>query len=111
MGERTFLGEVEHLVLATTLRLGSDAYGASLIREIEERTGREIPTGTVYVTLDRLEEKGLLRSREADPEPGRGGRPRRTVALTNAGRIAVAQHRTALMRVWDGLENDLPETG
>jgi PadR family transcriptional regulator PadR len=109
MGERTFLGEVEHLVLASMLRLGEDAYGGSVIREIEARTGREVPAGTVYVTLDRLEEKGLLTSSQGVTEPGRGGRPRRMVALTKDGLAAVAEHRAALLRVWEGFEAELGE--
>ena len=59
MADRVFLGEFEHLVLAATMRL-DDAYGASLIREIEETTGRRVLAGSLYITLERLEKKGFL---------------------------------------------------
>ena len=108
MTERAFLGEFEHLVLAAALRL-EEGYGASLIREIEERTGRQVHAGSLYVTLDRLERKGLLSSRQGAADPERGGRPKRFVRPTPAGVRALAEQRTALLRVWDGIEDVLEE--
>ena len=99
----TFLGEFEHLVLATALRL-KDGYGAELVRELETRTGREVRGGALYATLDRLEQKGYLTSRMGDPDPRRGGRPKRFVEVTPDGVRALAEQRAALLRVWDGLE-------
>ena len=95
MGDRTFLGEFEHLVLAAALRLGENAYGAALMREIEERTGR---------TVQRLEEKGLVTCSLGETDEGRGGRPKRFVTPTPDGVRALAEHREALLRIWDGLE-------
>jgi DNA-binding PadR family transcriptional regulator len=106
MTERAFLGEFEHLVLATALRLKS-AYGAELVRELEERAGRQVQGGALYVTLDRLERKGYLVSRMGEPDAQRGGRPKRFVEVTPAGVRALAEHREALLRVWDGLETTL----
>jgi DNA-binding PadR family transcriptional regulator len=106
MTDRSFLGEFEHLVLATALRL-EDGYGAELMRELEERTGRQVQGGALYVTLDRLERKGYLKSRLGEPDPSRGGRPKRFVEVTPAGVRALAQHREALLRVWEGLETTL----
>jgi PadR family transcriptional regulator PadR len=106
MTERAFLGEFEHLVLATALRLRS-GYGAELVRELEERTGRQVQGGALYVTLDRLEQKGYLVSRMGEPDSRRGGRPRRFVEVTPAGVRALAEHRDALLRVWEGLEGAL----
>ena len=104
MGERSFLGEFEHLVLAAALRLGEKSYGASLIREIEERTARDVPTGSVYVTLDRLEKKRMVRSMLGEPDPRRGGRPKRFIEVTPPGIESLSKHRDALLRIWDGLE-------
>jgi PadR family transcriptional regulator len=104
MGERTFLGEFEHLVLAAALRLGDGAYGAALMREIEERTGRSVQAGSVYITVQRLEEKGLVRCTLGEPAEGRGGRPKRFVTPTPAGVRALAEHREAMLRIWEGLE-------
>ena len=106
MTDRSFLGEFEHLVLATALRLGN-GYGAELIRELEERTGRQVQGGALYVTLDRLEKKGYLKSRMGEPDAQRGGRPKRFVAVTPRGVRVLAQHREALLRVWEGLERTL----
>ncbi len=99
----TFLGEFEHLVLATALRL-KDGYGAELVRELETRAGREVRGGALYATLDRLEQKGYLTSRMGDPDPRRGGRPKRFVEVTPDGVRALAEQRAALLRVCEGLE-------
>ena len=106
MTERAFLGEFEHLVLAAALRLRS-GYGAELVRELEERTGRQVQGGALYVTLDRLEQKGYVVSRMGEPDTRRGGRPRRFVEVTPAGVRALGQHREALLRIWEGLESML----
>ncbi len=106
MAERIFLGEFEHLVLATALRL-EGGYGAQLVRELEQRAGRQVQGGALYITLDRLERKGYLVSRMGDPDPVRGGRPKRFVEVTPEGIRALAEHRTALLRVWEGLETTL----
>jgi DNA-binding PadR family transcriptional regulator len=106
MTDRTFLGEFEHLVLATALRL-KEGYGAELVRELEDRTGRQVQGGALYVTLDRLEKKGYLRSRMGEPDARRGGRPKRFVQATPEGVRALAEHREALLRVWEGLEATL----
>lgn len=106
MEDRSFLGEFEHLVLAAALRL-KEPYGAALIREIESATGRTVKAGSLYVTLSRLEKKGLLTLRDGEAEEGRGGRPKRFATVTPAGVRALARHRKALLRIWDGLETRL----
>lgn len=108
MPERAFLGEFEHLVLATALRL-ERGYGAELIRDLEERTGRQVQGGALYVTLDRLERKGYVISRMGEPDPKRGGRPKRFVEVTQEGVRALAEQREALLRVWEGLETTLED--
>src|SRR5690349_19431824 len=101
---RTYLGEFEHLVLLAILRLGDNAYAPAILEEIETRTGRAPSPGSMYVTLDRLEEKGLLRSRLADAHDDRGGRARRYVTVTAYGVREVRASRTALLQLWKGLE-------
>ncbi len=108
MAERTFLGEFEHLVLATALRL-EGGYGAQLVRELEQRAGRQVQGGALYITLDRLERKGYLVSRMGDPDSARGGRPKRFVEVTPEGIRVLSEHRAALLRVWEGLETTLGE--
>ncbi len=82
---RQNLGELEQILLLTLLRLGGDAYGAAIRQEILERTGRSITPGAIYPTLDRLERRGLLRSRLGGATAERGGRARRYFKITAAG--------------------------
>lgn len=98
------LGEFETLVLLALLRLGDDAYGMSVRREITARTGREVAIGAVYATLDRLEEKGLVTAHSGSASVERGGRARRFFVITTDGRTAVDVTRRALSRMMDGLE-------
>jgi len=107
MGGKAYLGELEHMVLAATMRLGPEAYGAALIKEIATETGRRVPSGSLSITLDRLESKGYLRSQMGDQDPSRGGRPKRYVSITKAGIAAVADSRAAMINLWHGLETHL----
>jgi DNA-binding PadR family transcriptional regulator len=98
------LGEFEQLVLMALLRLGPDAYGATIRREIEQRTERSLAISAVYVTLERLEGKGLVASRIGDPTPERGGRRRKHYALLPVGRRALAQAYRSFRVMSEGLE-------
>lgn len=100
------LGEFEQLVLLAVVRLGDDAYGATIRREIETRTGRDLAISAVYVTLTRLEAKGLVRLRVGDPSPTRGGRRRKHVSLQPAGRRALRFAYHQFMVMADGLEEE-----
>jgi DNA-binding PadR family transcriptional regulator len=104
---RAALGQFEHLVLLAILRLGDTAYAPAILDELSRRTGRPPSPGSMYVTLDRLEEKGLLRSRLADAVDERGGRPRRYVAVTATGLRELRASRKALLKLWHGLEGIL----
>jgi DNA-binding PadR family transcriptional regulator len=98
------LGEFELLVLLACLRLGdADAYAVSIADEINARTGRTLHRAAVYVTLQRLEKKGLVTTRLGDPLPERGGKARRLVHVGPAGRAAVRESRQGLQRMWVGL--------
>src|SRR4051812_31710323 len=104
---RSALGQFEHVVLLAILRLGDTAYAPAILEEIESRTGKPASPGSMYVTLDRLEEKGLGRSRLADAADERGGRPRRYVTVTAYGMRELRASRTALLKLWRGLEGVL----
>ena len=101
------LGEFEQLVLLAVLRLREGAYAPAIRAELAGRTGRPPSAGAIYVTLDRLEAKGLLRSRLADAPADRGGRPRRYVAVTTRGLRSLRQTRAELLGLWQGLEGML----
>lgn len=104
MADKDFLGEFEQLVLLAVLRLEEEAYGVTVRWEIERRTGKAVSRGAVYITLDRLEKKGYLKSRLADPTPERGGRPKRYYKAKPAALTALKNSRRALLKMWEGLE-------
>lgn len=104
------LGEFEQSVLLAVAHLGDDAYGLSIRREIERRTGRVVAVGALYTALERLERKGFVRSRMSDPTPERGGRSKRHFRLLAAGTAALRQSRAFLDRMWAGLDPDLRST-
>jgi PadR family transcriptional regulator PadR len=97
------LGDFEQLVLLALVRLGPEAYGATIRREIEARTGRDLAISAVYITLDRLEVKGLVRSRVGEPTPQRGGRRRKHFVVLPAGRRAIAYACRAFGQMVEGL--------
>ncbi len=78
------VGEFEYLILSATARLGEDAYGAAIRRLIAE-AGKSASVGALYTTIDRLEQKGLVRTWMGDATPERGGRAKRMVLITPAG--------------------------
>ena len=98
------LGGFQQLVMLAVLRLGDEAYGARLQLELDEIAGRTVSISTVYVTMERLERKGLVASWLADPTPVRGGRSKRFYQLTDEGVLALQEAREALDKMWDGLE-------
>lgn len=107
MSPREFLGELEEMVLLAILRIGAGAYGASIVRELDEKAGRRVPRGSVYVALDRLESKDLIVSRAGERTPQRGGRAPRLVTVTRAGMAALRQSQGVRARLMGGLDSAL----
>ena len=101
------LGEFEQLVLLALVRLGPDAYGATVRREIETRAARQLSISAVYTTLERLEQKGLVRSWVGDPTPQRGGRRRKHFELRPLGARALKAAHDAYSGMTAGLEQRL----
>ena len=97
------LGEFEQLVMLALLRMKDDAYGMRVRREIQGRTERPVSIGSVYATLERLERKGLVRSRVALPEPVAGGRARKFFQLTPDGGRALLRTQEAIERMVEGM--------
>lgn len=104
-----FLAEFELYVMLAVARLGEEAYGVSIRREIEGRTGRPVSVGALYATLSRLGDKGLMDFEVSEPRPVPGGRARKYCRLTSAGRAALEHSTTMLSRMMDGV--DLVEEG
>jgi PadR family transcriptional regulator, regulatory protein PadR len=96
------IGEFELAVLLCVGVLRDDAYGVAVRGAVSKRLGRECSIGAVYTTLQRLENKGFVRSWTADPTPVRGGRAKRHFALTAAGERAIRQAQATAQRLWSG---------
>lgn len=94
------------MVLLALIRLGDDAYGVTIRREIESRTDRRVVIGAVYATLDRLQRKGYVASTVSEPEPVPGGRAKKYFQLTEAGAAALNRSREMMRRMEEGLALD-----
>lgn len=103
MPDRLQLGDLEELVLLAVLRLGEEAYGASIREELREQANRTVSISTVYVTLMRLEEKGLSRSWLGEPSGERGGKAKRHFAVSPEGVEALESTREVRERMWRGV--------
>jgi DNA-binding PadR family transcriptional regulator len=97
--EKGLLGELEQLVMLSLPVLGDDAYAVSIRDHIEARTGISLGRSSVYVTLDRLERKGYVRSALGDPTPERGGKAKRCFEITAAGARALTEAERAVSRM------------
>lgn len=97
------LGDLQHLTMLAVARLGEHAYGGAVQEELRRVAARDVSVSTVYVTLVRLEDQGLLTS-ERDVPHGGVGRPRRTFKLAPAGWEALRASRGALERMWKGVK-------
>ena len=107
MPDTPTLGELEHLILLAILRLGADAYGLSVARELESHAGRRLSRGALYTSLDRLETKGFVRWRMESGGPERQGLPKRVYSVTPRGVAAVRASHRVLRRMWRGLDDIL----
>lgn len=104
MGKEEHLGEFEQLTLLAVLRLGRKAYGARIRKELMDQAGREASVSSIYITLTRLEAKGMVSSRMGEPTQVRGGKARRLFRLEPEGLAALNQARDRLMAMWDGVQ-------
>lgn len=100
---KSYLGELEQMILLAVLRLGEGAYAVAVMNELDGQVGRKVSRGSLYKTLDRLREKDLVRWRTEDGTPERGGRARRLFAVTPGGIEALRESREVLLTLWDGV--------
>jgi DNA-binding PadR family transcriptional regulator len=105
MPAREFLGGFELLVLLALIRLGDEAYGVPIGREIEASSGKSVALGSVYVTLERLRRKGLVTSSMGEPTAERGGRAKTYFRVTAKGIREARRARSTLTALW----NRVPE--
>lgn len=107
MKRKKHLGELEQMVLMAVLQLKDGAYGTTVLDELSQRGGRKVSPGALFATIDRLEGKGLVASELGEPTPGRGGKRRRFLTVTEAGLSALREARSAWERMSEGLDGVL----
>lgn len=100
---RESLGHFELLVMLALLRQGDEAYGVPIADAIAQSTGKTVILASVYNTLERLEQKGLVRSTLGQPTPERGGRAKRYFSITTPGLREVRAAKKALTVLWRGI--------
>ena len=98
------LGAFEEQVLLAVVHCGDEAYGMTIRRELSRRSGREVAIGAVYATLERLQEKGYVATRRADPSAARRGRARKYFDLLPSGVEALTRTRDVHRRMWRGVD-------
>ena len=104
MGKPDSLGQFEQLVLTAILMLREEAYGVTVHAKVQELArSKTVSLGAVYVTLDRLEDKGLVASWLSDPTPARGGRAKRCYRLEALGERALQESAVTAKRIWDSV--------
>ena len=100
---RDNIGNFELMILLALIRLGDEAYGVPIAKEIETRCGREISVASVYAALDRLTAKHLVSSELGEPTAERGGRAKRYFRITAKGLREVRDTRRVLVNFWEGI--------
>ena len=103
MPPRSYLGEMELMVLLAVLRLGDEAYGAPISKELMMIAKRDVSLGSIYAALERLERKGFVSSSLGEPTSERGGRAKTYFAVTRNGMRAMNRTRRALTGLWEGV--------
>lgn len=94
-----YIGEFEELVLLAILNQGENAYGVTVLEALEDATNRSITIGSLYTTLSRLEEKGLVRSWVGEPTAERGGRAKRHYKVNSSAQSLLREVQTARQRL------------
>lgn len=97
----TNLGEFEELVLLTIAALMSEAYSVAICDEMEKHTGRTVKLGVVHAVLNRLEEKGLVKSRLGESTKMRGGKRKRFYLVTVPGKAALVRAKEMRDQLWE----------
>ena len=97
------LSNFELTVMLAIMRVGDDAYGVPIARELAAHRGTTVSRSSLYAALDRLETKGLVSSTLGEPTPERGGRAKRYFRVTTRGLRVVREARGLLVKLWSGL--------
>lgn len=98
--KRSSVGEFEEIILIITASLEDDAYGVTITNELEKQTGRSVGFNTVHTTLQRLEDKGLIKSTMGGATAERGGRRKRYFTITLLGSRTLRELKALRERLW-----------
>ena len=93
----------DEILMLAILRLENDAYGVSIIKEVQERTGKKLTFGSLWVSMDILHKRGFVKKQMADPTPQRGGRSKIYYNLTSKGIRALEEAREFQKSLWEGV--------
>ena len=104
--KRTFLGELEEVVLLTVAVLGDEAYAVTVAQELDQKAGRAVGFSTAHTILQRLDEKGFLSSEMGGATAERGGRRKRFFRVTAFGRKALREAKEAREALWNAMSPD-----
>jgi len=96
------LSRTEEMILLSVFALKENAYGLAIREQLTKVSGKRFSVGAVYVPLERLEERGMLTSHEAEPTPERGGRSKRYFQLSTKGEEALEEIRLIHEAMWKG---------
>jgi PadR family transcriptional regulator PadR len=105
--KRVYLGEFEEVVLLVVAMLESEAYGVKITHEIIEQTERDVRLNQVHASLQRLEEKGMIKSKMGEPTPERGGRRKRLFTMTALGKQTLNEIREVRTHLWSQLPSSM----
>ena len=97
---RTFIGELDELVLLSAGVLYPDAYAYNIRLEIKEQVGKSLSLASVHTVLYRLEKDGLLKSELGGQSEKRGGRSKRLFSLTQTGLKRVQEIQEVREAMW-----------
>ncbi len=103
MNTASNLGSLQQLTMLAVARVPDGAFGGAIQDELVRVAGREVAVSTIYVTLARLEDQGLIVSRKTEPAAGRGGKGKRFYELTPDGWTALEVARESLLSMWHGV--------
>jgi len=103
MERRFSLGAFDLMIMLALMRLGEPAYGVSILREIEDASGRAVAVATLYAALARLEKRGLISSQLGEPTAERGGRAKRYFQVTAKGVREVRDTQRVFSSLWHGI--------
>jgi DNA-binding PadR family transcriptional regulator len=103
MASPNFVSNFELMVMLALIRLGDEAYGVPISKEIEEHSGHDVALGSVYAALERLRTRDFVSSSVGEPTPERGGRAKRYFKITGKGMKVVEETQQTLTRLWKGL--------